>query len=657
MKKLLVLLLFLVFVGTLSAQNVQDTKSLVLSKESFKLEQTDALSGVNIDPVGKDPSNRPCARIKLGINRMTPEEIAKVQVRIVGGNVVLTKRVPMLEKGGLELEMTARNVTFYLYHPVLGESNTVTVPLEGGQVYLMDAWAEQSHSMTVFCARGGAEVYLDGVYRGIIDNVEHTLTIPGVMAGKHHLKVSSGEDVTEQDIELSSAKVFFNVELKSTAHLQQFVIFKVDPADALIELEGETLVTNGGVAQKLMKFGTYSYSVMAKDYHVTRGQVTVNSTAAPKEVNVTLKPSFGWIDVSGKVSSGARVYIDNEYIGVAPVKSGKLSGGVHSVKIVKELYKTYDASITVQEGKVYELQPNLVSSAGNVTIKTADPEAQVRINDELKARGSWSGPLTPGSYRVEIYRDSHNSVYDTFEIKEGDELNLSYAGPVPIVGSLAVTSVPSGANLYIDGKLVGKTPYFSPDVLVGNHNIRITKDNHKAWNKKINVEESKLTELSAVLEYGKYEEPKPKEVKRVYELFKDNTPPGKRVSNWKKYNHGYSGAFLVDISLVTSYGSFFINYITSHGYQFNPYFYLGGYVGAVLDVDEVFTEDIFLPTIGIDARTYFGYCKAGSWYLGARVGYPYGGEAYMGFRFWDLFGITMTVGAMGSWSLGYTFIW
>ena len=439
MKKLSVLLLAIVCAVYVSAQSAKDSKSLVLSQESFRLEQTDALTGINIDPIGKDPSNRKCARIKMGINRLTPEEIAKVQVKIVGGNVVLTKRVPMRDRGGLELEMTARNATFYLYHPVLGESNTVTVPLEEDKVYLIDAWAEQSLPMTVFCARGGAEVYVDGVYRGKIDNADHTLTVTGIMAGKHNLKVVSGSDVAEKDIELTSDKVFFNVELRSTAHLQQFLVFNVSPENALVELDGETLVVNGGVAQKLVKFGTYSYSVIAKDYYKTTGQVTVNSTASPKEVNVTLKPAFGWINVSGRSSDGAAVYIDNEYVGKAPVKSGRLSNGVHSVKIIKNLHKEYNTKVTVTDGETVELNPSLAPNYATVYLKTPDVSAQIRINNEVKGTGSWNGQLSPGTYRIEVAKDRHVSSFETIEVKAGDALTLNLAAPAPISGTLAIS--------------------------------------------------------------------------------------------------------------------------------------------------------------------------------------------------------------------------
>ena len=68
MKKLFAFLGIIIWTWCLDAQTVHDSKSLILSQDSFRLEQTDALTNVNIDPIGKDPSNRRCARIKMGIN-------------------------------------------------------------------------------------------------------------------------------------------------------------------------------------------------------------------------------------------------------------------------------------------------------------------------------------------------------------------------------------------------------------------------------------------------------------------------------------------------------------------------------------------------------------------------------------------------------------
>ena len=98
-----------------------------------------------------------------------------------------------------------------------------------------------------------------------------------------------GEDTSEQSIDVSPTKVSFNIELKSAAHLQQLVVFNVTPADALVELDGRMLVVNGGQAMELVKFGTYSYSVAAANYHSETGVVTVNDNRSKKIVTVNLK--------------------------------------------------------------------------------------------------------------------------------------------------------------------------------------------------------------------------------------------------------------------------------------------------------------------------------------------------------------------------------
>ena len=61
----------------------QSENSIIVDQSSFRPLQTDALTGVNIDPIGVDSSRRPCARIKMKINRMTREEINGLEVKIV----------------------------------------------------------------------------------------------------------------------------------------------------------------------------------------------------------------------------------------------------------------------------------------------------------------------------------------------------------------------------------------------------------------------------------------------------------------------------------------------------------------------------------------------------------------------------------------------
>ena len=64
----------------------QDEKSIIIEQSSFKMLESGALSDVNIDPISKDSSRRPCARIKVRINRMTKEDINGIEVKIATNN-------------------------------------------------------------------------------------------------------------------------------------------------------------------------------------------------------------------------------------------------------------------------------------------------------------------------------------------------------------------------------------------------------------------------------------------------------------------------------------------------------------------------------------------------------------------------------------------
>jgi hypothetical protein len=95
-------LLFVVFAATAQSEN-----SIIIDQNSFRPVQTDVLTGANVDPISVDSSRRPCARIKVKINRMTPEDINKIDVKIITNNQ-LTKCKTADYENGLILELTAK---------------------------------------------------------------------------------------------------------------------------------------------------------------------------------------------------------------------------------------------------------------------------------------------------------------------------------------------------------------------------------------------------------------------------------------------------------------------------------------------------------------------------------------------------------------------
>ena len=192
-KFIFLLLLLLPFVAM-----AQTERSIEIDASSFAPVQTDAISGVAIDKIGKDRSNRECARIKMRINRMTAAEIGELSVRPIGGNVEIMRCVVASEGDGLIIEMTAKQPTrFYITHPKYGNSNEVSFNLEGGKEYRVNAELRLLYTIVVTSDFDNVEVYVDGVYKGVTDS-EYRLYVSDITPGEHKIKLQQGSLEAEQ---------------------------------------------------------------------------------------------------------------------------------------------------------------------------------------------------------------------------------------------------------------------------------------------------------------------------------------------------------------------------------------------------------------------------------------------------------------------------
>lgn len=68
-----------------------------------------------------------------------------------------------------------------------------------------------------------------------------------------------------------------------------------------------------------------------------------------------------------------------------------------------------------------------------------------------------------------------------------------------VPGTIAVTSLPDGADLYVDGSFVGNCPA-TLKLPAGKHSIRVSTSGRKDWSRDITVQEGSEVKLSANLE-------------------------------------------------------------------------------------------------------------------------------------------------------------
>ena len=282
---------------------------------------------------------------------------------------------------------------------------------------------------------------------------------------------------------------------------EQYLVFQLNPPDAMLEVNDQMWpVSATGTAKKLVNFGTYTYRVQAMNYHADAGMVTVDDPDNPEKVVVTLYPNFGWVEVPGDGAlQGAAVYVDNSLIGKAPCRSDALKSGQHNVRIVKEMFEPMSITVTVSDNETTTISPNLTADFAHVTLKV-DADAEIWVNDERKGTRTWTGDLGSGTYKMECKMDNHETTMVKMEITnqmDGDVITLEV--PKPICGSLVVESEPDEADIFVDGKRIGVTPRLINELLIGQHEVKLTKEGYSDYNETVMIRKGERSKLDVVM--------------------------------------------------------------------------------------------------------------------------------------------------------------
>ena len=495
MKRLIIAMLYVLLPMFVVAQQ---ERSFQIDEKSFEPEQKGGLGPMPIDKIAHDYSNRPCARIKLHINRMSQEDISSVSVKTVGGNVVIMKSEVATEGNGLIIELTARpNVRLYLHHDKYGDSNEVTLNLEADKVYKLEAQLSLQYSIAVNTNFVGADVYIDGNYKGKTD-ASFGLTINDIPSGLHTLRVVYGTAYNEKQIEVSSTNIYFRIELNTTTSLPQYVVFEVEPKEAIVVIDHKSYVPDSeGIVTIRLNNGSYEYQISAKDYHPEKGVFMVEGAKVKRRV--TLKPAFGYVSIEASpIVDGANVYIDDNFVGRAPLKSDKLSSGAHRIKIIKELYLPVEESIVISDNEVLEYKPTLTADFAVVSL-SVEGGADIYVNDSYKGNSTWRGNLATGTYVFEARKAGHRPTQLNQEIRAtATTQSYTLVAPTPILGTLDIQSTPSNAAVYVDGQHVGDTP-LSIDIIIGNHKVSLKKTGYTGKSEYVTILEGEVRPLKLVL--------------------------------------------------------------------------------------------------------------------------------------------------------------
>ncbi len=176
-----------------------------------------------------------------------------------------------------------------------------------------------------------------------------------------------------------------------------------------------------------------------------------------------------------------------------------MSLDVYTYRVMAENYYPSEGRFTLNDPvQTHEETVTLRPRFSMITL-TVDADADIYVDGELKGRRSWKGPLNPGNYQVECRQANHRATMQSISVEENKPQAFTLQVPVPITGSLAIISEPLGAAISIGGRDYGTTPRNITDLLVGSHQVKLSKAGYNDLTQTVTVKENETTEVNLTL--------------------------------------------------------------------------------------------------------------------------------------------------------------
>lgn len=172
-----------------------------------------------------------------------------------------------------------------------------------------------------------------------------------------------------------------------------------------------------------------------------------------------------------------------------PVGEGFLMhSGTYQINVVAEGYHSLDQSIDIDNRQNQTIDLVLQKLPGQLTVvSNADEAGIVRLNGEaLGSLNTKIDNIEPGEYRLSIETERYLPFRDVVTI-EGKAIHQTQDVSLePAWADVTITTTPPGANISVDGEIVGQTPLVA-NILQGERELNIKLAGYKSWQQSIDV--------------------------------------------------------------------------------------------------------------------------------------------------------------------------
>jgi len=226
--------------------------------------------------------------------------------------------------------------------------------------------------------------------------------------------------------------------------------------------------------------------------------------------------------------AGAEILLNGALLGRSPLYDHDLAEGVYSLEVRRDGFEPVREQLALKGGGRLDRKFSLVPNARGILVATVPAAVTVTVDGQLRGTtfgtagteyvetatrlgldlAAISAPLLvanlpPGQHLLKLERECHVAELLTLNVQvdpnDNDPLRYEPMVLKPSLSSLSVASVPSGAEVLLDGRSVGNTPLKINDVCTGRHEVVVRRAGVGQWLGSVDVERDRPATVQAPL--------------------------------------------------------------------------------------------------------------------------------------------------------------
>jgi hypothetical protein len=210
--------------------------------------------------------------------------------------------------------------------------------------------------------------------------------------------------------------------------------------------------------------------------------------------------------------SNSDVILDGTYKGRSPLTLNNIAAGTHILQLDHAGYYDWKSTVDVPTGETRTLtgtlNPMPASNAGWIYVSSSPGGASVTLDGGSAGQTPFSGSLkldavSAGEHTVAVTLYGYQPFNTTTMVYQNTVTEVSPilqpSVPVTARGILSVSSVPPGANVFLDNNFMGISPLTSHDVSAGSHIVTIKLDGYAEYSTTAQVNAGGESTVSASL--------------------------------------------------------------------------------------------------------------------------------------------------------------